>query len=108
MDEEPQKFDPQSLMPEPQPGPDLDSLLEQLDSTDRDTRLEAIDALSRLGDEGALEALRDAGNSVVVVEHDPAIIRRADYVVDMGPGDPPPAFDFDAYLDRADWPAGWA
>ncbi len=33
-----------------------------------------------------LEGLRDAGNSVVVVEHDEDTIRRADYVVDMGPG----------------------
>lgn len=30
--------------------------------------------------------LRDAGNTVVVVEHDPETILRADYVVDMGPG----------------------
>ncbi len=33
-----------------------------------------------------LEALRDAGNSVVVVEHDLAIIRSADLLVDIGPG----------------------
>jgi excinuclease ABC subunit A len=30
--------------------------------------------------------LRDAGNTVVVVEHDRETILRADYVVDMGPG----------------------
>ncbi len=30
--------------------------------------------------------LRDLGNTVVVVEHDEATIRRADYVVDLGPG----------------------
>ncbi len=35
---------------------------------------------------GILKALRDQGNSVVVVEHDPAIIAAADYVVDLGPG----------------------
>jgi len=34
----------------------------------------------------SLERLRDAGNSVVVVEHDEETIRRADWVVDMGPG----------------------
>ena len=34
----------------------------------------------------SLERLRDAKNSVVVVEHDEATIRRADFVVDMGPG----------------------
>lgn len=33
-----------------------------------------------------LEELRDRGNTVVVVEHDPDIIRRADYVIDLGPG----------------------
>ena len=35
---------------------------------------------------GILKALRDQGNSVVVVEHDPAIIGAADYVIDLGPG----------------------
>ena len=33
-----------------------------------------------------LETLRDLGNTVLVVEHDDATIRRADYVVDLGPG----------------------
>ncbi len=33
-----------------------------------------------------LEHLRDLGNTVIVVEHDEDTIRRADYVVDMGPG----------------------
>jgi excinuclease ABC subunit A len=33
-----------------------------------------------------LEGLRDLGNSVVVVEHDEETIRRADYVIDLGPG----------------------
>ena len=34
----------------------------------------------------ALADLRDRGNSVVVVEHDEATIRAADWVVDLGPG----------------------
>jgi excinuclease ABC subunit A len=34
----------------------------------------------------ALEALRDAGNSLVVVEHDEDTIRRADHLIDLGPG----------------------
>ncbi len=34
----------------------------------------------------ALEALRDKGNTVVVVEHDEETIRAADWVVDFGPG----------------------
>ncbi len=33
-----------------------------------------------------LQALRDQGNTVVVVEHDRAIIRVADHVIDLGPG----------------------
>ena len=33
-----------------------------------------------------LERLRDKGNTVLVVEHDPEVIRVADHVVDMGPG----------------------
>lgn len=33
-----------------------------------------------------LKGLRDMGNTVIVVEHDEETIRRADYVVDMGPG----------------------
>ncbi len=32
-----------------------------------------------------LVKLRDQGNTVIVVEHDPDVIRVADYVVDMGP-----------------------
>src|SRR5205814_669770 len=34
----------------------------------------------------ALESLRDLGNTVLVVEHDEETIRRADYVIDLGPG----------------------
>src|SRR3989338_5337129 len=33
-----------------------------------------------------LERLRDLGNTLVVVEHDEATIRRADHIVDLGPG----------------------
>jgi excinuclease ABC subunit A len=33
-----------------------------------------------------LHRLRDIGNTLIVVEHDEETIRRADYVVDMGPG----------------------
>ena len=33
-----------------------------------------------------LKNLRDAGNTVIVVEHDEEAIREADYVLDMGPG----------------------
>jgi excinuclease UvrABC ATPase subunit len=33
-----------------------------------------------------LRRLRDKGNTVLVVEHDPEVIRIADHIVDMGPG----------------------
>ncbi len=35
---------------------------------------------------GVLKRLRDSGNSLLVVEHDPQIILSADKVIDMGPG----------------------
>jgi excinuclease ABC subunit A len=35
---------------------------------------------------GSLNRLRDLGNTVLVVEHDEETIRRADFVVDLGPG----------------------
>ena len=33
-----------------------------------------------------LKGLRDIGNTVIIVEHDEAIMRSADYIIDMGPG----------------------
>ncbi|MDT7942938.1 MAG: excinuclease ABC subunit UvrA [Dehalococcoidia bacterium] len=33
-----------------------------------------------------LKRLRDLGNTVIVVEHDEAMIRAADYIIDLGPG----------------------
>ncbi|MBV8629970.1 MAG: excinuclease ABC subunit UvrA [Silvibacterium sp.] len=33
-----------------------------------------------------LENLRDLGNTILVVEHDPDVIRSADYLLDLGPG----------------------
>ena len=35
---------------------------------------------------GVLTDLRDAGNTVLLVEHDPALIRRADRLIELGPG----------------------
>ena len=35
---------------------------------------------------GLLERLRDKGNTVLVVEHEPEVMRIADRIVDMGPG----------------------
>ena len=34
----------------------------------------------------AMKRLRDAGNTLVVVEHDPAVMLAADRMIDMGPG----------------------
>ncbi len=33
-----------------------------------------------------LQELRDLGNTIVVVEHDPDVMRSADHIIDMGPG----------------------
>ena len=35
---------------------------------------------------GVMKRLRDAGNSLIVVEHDPQIMLEADHVLDLGPG----------------------
>lgn len=35
---------------------------------------------------GILRELRDAGNTVLLVEHDPDLIARAEWVIDLGPG----------------------
>ena len=40
---------------------------------------------------GILHELRDLGNTIIVVEHDPDVMRAADHIVDMGPGRARPA-----------------
>ncbi len=35
---------------------------------------------------GVLERLRDRGNTLLVVEHEPRVLERADHVVELGPG----------------------
>ena len=50
---------------------------------------------------GSLEQLRNLGNTVLVVEHDEETIRRADFVVDLGPG----AGDAGGYLVAQGKPA---
>ena len=35
---------------------------------------------------GVMHKLRDAGNSLVVVEHEPQVMLAADRILDMGPG----------------------
>ena len=36
--------------------------------------------------QAVFERLRDAGNSLVIVEHNMDVIRKADWVIDLGPG----------------------
>ncbi len=45
--------------------------------------LHASDAMRLVG---VLETIRDHGNTVVVVEHAPEVLRAADHVIDLGPG----------------------
>src|SRR5262249_21130270 len=35
---------------------------------------------------GILHELRDLGNTILVVEHDPDVMRSADHILDLGPG----------------------
>ena len=35
---------------------------------------------------GVLRKLRDAGNSLVIVEHNLDVIRASDWIIDLGPG----------------------
>ncbi len=35
---------------------------------------------------GILEGLRDLGNTILVVEHDPDVMRSSDHIIDLGPG----------------------
>lgn len=60
------------------------SLVEMLYVFDEPTiGLHASDVSSMIG---LLENLRDKGNTVIVVEHDPAVIAAADQVLEIGPG----------------------
>lgn len=62
-------------------GSGLTSLTILLDEPSRGLHPSEVNALI-----SALRMLRDEGNSVIVVEHEPSIIRAADYLVEMGPG----------------------
>ncbi|OGO18565.1 MAG: hypothetical protein A2Z14_13060 [Chloroflexi bacterium RBG_16_48_8] len=62
-------------------GSGLTSLTVLLDEPSRGMHPTEVEALL-----GVLFELRDEGNTVIVVEHDPLFIRSADYLVDMGPG----------------------
>ncbi|MBZ0295190.1 MAG: ATP-binding cassette domain-containing protein [Anaerolineae bacterium] len=62
-------------------GGELTALTVLLDEPSRGMHPAEVSALL-----GALCELRDAGNTVIVVEHDPVIIEAADHLIDMGPG----------------------
>jgi excinuclease ABC subunit A len=62
-------------------GSGLTALTVLLDEPTRGLHPAEVEALI-----SALEALRDAGNTVIVVEHDPQVMRSADNLIDMGPG----------------------
>jgi excinuclease ABC subunit A len=61
-------------------GGGLTSLTLLLDEPTRGLHSSEVDALL-----GTLKALRDEGNTIVVVEHDPQVMWAADYLIDMGP-----------------------
>lgn len=62
-------------------GSDLTSLTILLDEPSRGLSPPEIENLLDI-----LKELRDNGNTVIVIEHDPLIINNADYIIDMGPG----------------------
>ena len=62
-------------------GSGLTSLTALLDEPTRGLHPSEVEALAE-----TLEDLRDAGNTVIVVEHDPRMIRAADHIIDIGPG----------------------
>ena len=62
-------------------GGELTSLTVLLDEPTRGLHPSEVKALL-----SAMADLRKEGNTVIVVEHDPLIMRAADYLIDMGPG----------------------
>lgn len=62
-------------------GSGLTSLTLLLDEPTRGLHPGEIRALIR-----ALTDLRDGGNTIIVVEHEPLVMESADYLIDMGPG----------------------
>ncbi|MHB0876351.1 MAG: excinuclease ABC subunit UvrA [Anaerolineae bacterium] len=62
-------------------GSGLTSLTVLVDEPSRGLHPAEVDALV-----GALRQLRDEGNTVIAVEHDPVLMRAADHLIDMGPG----------------------
>ncbi|MGD2247762.1 MAG: ATP-binding cassette domain-containing protein [Candidatus Methanofastidiosia archaeon] len=61
-------------------GSELTSLTVLLDEPSRGLHPSEVGALTN-----ALQSLKNEGNTVVVVEHDPVVITAADYIIDLGP-----------------------
>lgn len=62
-------------------GSGLTALTILLDEPSRGMHPAEVEALL-----AALYELRDAGNTVIIVEHDPLFMQAADYLIDVGPG----------------------
>lgn len=62
-------------------GSNLTSLTLLLDEPSRGLHPSEVGALV-----DALKSLKNEGNTVIVVEHDPVVINQADYLIDLGPG----------------------
>ncbi|MBN1682021.1 ATP-binding cassette domain-containing protein [Candidatus Bathyarchaeota archaeon] len=62
-------------------GSGLTSLTIILDEPSRGLHPSEVNALF-----DALKELCDEGNTVIIVEHDPEIIRKADHIIELGPG----------------------
>lgn len=62
-------------------GSDLSSLIVLLDEPSRGLHPSEIQALLKV-----LMELRDNGNTIITIEHDPLFMEVADYIIDIGPG----------------------
>jgi len=62
-------------------GSELKSLTVLLDEPSRGLHPSELKSLLKV-----LMELRDKGNTIITIEHDPLIIKAADYIIDMGPG----------------------
>jgi excinuclease ABC subunit A len=62
-------------------GSGLTALTILLDEPSRGLHSSEVEALLTV-----LQELRDEGNTVIVIEHDPVLIQAADYLLDLGPG----------------------
>ena len=62
-------------------GSDLSSLTVLLDEPSRGLHPSEIETLLEV-----LKELRDKGNTIITIEHDPLFMEFADYIIDMGPG----------------------